>query len=299
MRRWIGMIAAGGTVALALAGCGNPAGVDGTLTDDWAALPEPAMFVPTAGTCHPSFQEVGTRRGYSPVDCTQPHEVETLHLGTVTDAAAGRDAPPAAGSAGRRAVRADCVKRVNKLLGGDRLTARIGLAVVFPSTAAWRGGARWYRCDVYERDSVDLKNAIQRSGSLRGVLDRPSELAHTCFRPTLVKDDLDRMVEITCTAKHRGEFAGIWSAPSGWSHTTVFKNSDQVHKACRGVIAAYAKIPNDGNIRYRVGSIYYPPSAADWKDGERGVQCFLWMNDRDLTRRMKGAGTGGFPINYA
>lgn len=297
MRRWIGAITMGGVLALAVAGCGNPAGVDGELTDEWAAVPEPVAFVPAAGTCHPEFEPIGYLREYQPVDCAQPHTTETLHLGTVTGAEADRPAPPVAGSTGRRALRGDCEKQVNEQLGGDWRTARIGLAVVLPSPDAWGGGARWYRCDVHEVRSIENGTPVERSGSLRGALDGESELALGCFRPKIVKDAVSEMEPVSCTTKHRSEFAGIWTAPDT-SYDAFTKNTDRAHKGCRGVVAKYAKIPNDGDIEFRVGTIYYHPNEAEWREGNRGVQCFLWVDDRDLTRSMKGAGTQGFPIRF-
>lgn len=295
MRRWIGRIAIGSVLALVVAGCGNPAGVDGELTDDWAAIPEPVTFVPESDTCHPRLERVGSLLAYQPVDCAKPHIAETLHLGTVTGADAHRDTPPLPGSPGRRAVRADCEKRVNERLGGDWRTARLGLSVVLPSASGWRGGARWYRCDVHEARSVEDNTPVRRSGSLRDVLRTPSELALGCFRPKIVDGSLEGMEAVPCTARHRSEFAGIWTAPD-LSYEEFVKDDERAHRGCRGVIARYTGIPNDGNLRYRVGSIYYYPNEEDWRDGHRGVQCFLWMDDRDLTRSMKGAGIRSFPI---
>ena len=41
---------AGMTLLIGLAGCGNPGGVDGELTDDWGTIAEPVGFVPVADT---------------------------------------------------------------------------------------------------------------------------------------------------------------------------------------------------------------------------------------------------------
>src|SRR5690349_25065413 len=52
------------TLAL-LAGCANPAGVDGDLTDGWAAIGVPFGFTPNAETCHLSnFATSGPRATY-------------------------------------------------------------------------------------------------------------------------------------------------------------------------------------------------------------------------------------------
>lgn len=295
MRRWIGTITLGGVLALTVAGCGNPAGVDGELTDDWATVPEPVAFVPAAGACHPHLVLVGSLAAYQPVDCTQPHATETLHLGTVTGADAARDTPPTAGTTRRRTLRAACEKQANEQLGGDWRTARLGLTVVLPSPDAWRGGARWYRCDVHEARSVEDSAPVRRTGSLRDVLRSPSELTLGCFRPKIVEEGVQGMEPVSCAVGHRSEFVGIWTAPDT-SYEAFLKDTERVHKGCRGVIAKYTGIPNDENIKFRVGTIYYHPDPEDWREGHRGVQCFLWMDDRDLTRSMKGAGIRSFPI---
>lgn len=295
MQRWIGTVMLGLSVTLVLAGCGNPAGVDGELTDEWGAIPQPAVFVPAAGVCHPKFEPIGYLRTYQPVDCAQQHTTETLYLGTVTGAEAGRDEPPGPGSPGLRALRADCEKRSNEYLGADWRTGRIGLAVVLPSPYGWRGGARWYRCDVNEVESIDNGSPVQRDGSLRGALEAPSNLAHGCFSPKVAKGAVSEMTAVACGAKHRSEFAGIWTGPDvGFAAFT--KDTGRVHRGCRGVVASYAKIPNDGDIEFRVGTIYYHPNEEEWREGNRGVQCFLWVDDRDLTRSMKGAGVRALPV---
>jgi hypothetical protein len=55
-------------------------------------------------------------------------------------------------------------------------------------------------------------------------------------------------------------------------------------------------VPDDANVQYRAGTIFYHPYEQEWKDGNRGVQCFLWVSDRSLTRSMKGAGSKALPI---
>ncbi|MEU8052609.1 septum formation family protein [Micromonospora haikouensis] len=294
MRRWWTAVAVSAGAALALAGCGTPAGLDGDLADDWRTMAAPTQFVPAAGTCHTVFADVGYLSGYNPVDCATSHRVETLHVGTLTGAAAELSAPPAAGSAGMKAVRAECDREVNKALGADWRAGRLFLSPVFPSRHAWSGGARWFRCDVSEVESVDDPSAVPRTGSLAGALKGASALAHRCFNPKIKKDDVQEMTPVACTRKHRVEFVGVYQAPD-ISFAQVDKNRMRIHKGCRTLIASYAKVPNNGDLEYRAGTIFYHPFEQEWKDGNRGVQCFLWV-DRDLTRSVKGVGTRGLPV---
>jgi hypothetical protein len=297
MRRWLTAVALGGVAAMALTGCAKPGGVDGNLTDDWAAIGEVKAFVPEAGTCHTHPQDIGFLSVYNPVDCGQPHRVETLHIGTFTGEDASRTTSPPAGSPTLHTAWKECTAKTNELVGGDWRGARLGLAVVLPSPQAWTGGARWFRCDVSETESVDDDSQVSRTGSLKGALSAPSDLALGCFSPKLVNDHVDEMTPVACTAKHRSEFAGVWDAPDT-TYDAFDKDDAHVQQGCLGVIAAFAKVPNDGDIRYRVGWISYNPRKEEWDAGDRGVQCFLWLSSRDLTRSLKGAGTKGLPINY-
>ena len=44
-------------------------------------------------------------------------------------------------------------------------------------------------------------------------------------------------------------------------------------------------MPNNSDLQYRAGTIFYHPYEQEWQNGNRGVQCFLWLDDRNLTRR--------------
>ncbi|MET8085749.1 septum formation family protein [Micromonospora sp. NPDC005237] len=295
MRRWLTAIAGGAVVALALTGCGAPAGVDRDLIDDWPAPVVAQQFVPAAGVCHHSSQQVGFLSGYNPMECAESHRVETLHVGTLTGPGTERGTPPPPGSVGMRAAQAGCETEVNKAVGADWRSGRLGLAVVLPSPAAWAGGARWYRCDVTEIASIDDTAVDLRTGSLRGALTGASPLAYRCFNPKLDKDKIEEMVAVSCTAKHHAEFVGIWQAPD-ISYAEFNRTTKRTHRACQSVTAKYAKVPDNSQLDFRAGTIYYQPYEQEWRNGNRGVQCFLWISDRDLTRSLKNAGTKGLPV---
>lgn len=295
MRRWWTAAALGVAAVLALAGCGAPGGVDRDLADDWPALPAAKAFVPEAGTCHATLQDVGYLSGYNPIDCAAGHRSETLHVGTLTGPDADRSTPPRAGSNGVRTARAECDRKVSTAVGADWRSGRLLLSVIFPSAQAWAGGARWFRCDVSEVTSLDDGSITLHSGSLRGALKRGSPLAFGCFNPKLAKDDIEEMRPVACTAKHHAEFVGVYQFPQV-SYAQFQSSSVRAHKACRSLIAKYAKVPDNSDMQYRAGTIIYHPLEEEWKDGNRGVQCFLWLSDRTLTRSVKGAGNKGLPI---
>jgi hypothetical protein len=297
VRRWLTSLVLTGLVVTALTGCGKPSGVDGDLLDDWPVPGEPTVFVPESDTCHPKFHEIGYLAAYQPVACDQAHMTETLHVGTFTGKHADRTTPPSAGSPAIRAAFSECDKKVRDALGGDWRIARLAMTVVLPSSFGWDGGARWFRCDVSEVESLDDRDLVDRSGSLKGALTSASDLNYGCFVPQLGRDDeLEAMKSVPCKEKHRSEFAGIWTAPDV-SYESFTKDSEATHRGCLGVIASYTNVPNDADIRYRVGSIYYYPRKEEWETGNRGVQCFLWLSNREVSKSLKGAGTAGLPIN--
>ncbi|GAA4680018.1 septum formation family protein [Phytohabitans rumicis] len=300
MRRWIAAMALGGAAALALSGCGNPAGVDGDLTDDWTAVAEPKSFVPPAEVCYSAdYAETAYLSSFSPVDCASSHRLETVFVGEFSGAAASRTTPPAKGSAEVRTAYAECDAKTKEYVGSDWRNGRLWLGVVVPSPQAWTGGARWFRCDVTEVANVeDNGDTSSRTGSIRDVLKAASPLSLTCYSVKLAKDSsIDTMPAAACNKAHNSEFAGVWNAPDT-TYPSKSAEWDRFHNECRKVIAKFAGVPNDGNLKYRTGVVSLPGSEAEWKDGNRGVRCYLWLSERTVNRSMKGAGTNGLPIQY-
>ncbi|MEV4483819.1 septum formation family protein [Micromonospora coxensis] len=295
MRRYGTTVIVGLLALLASTGCRAPAGLDADLVDDWPALAAPQRFVPAAGVCQRGTQHIGYLGGYQPVDCARPHRAETLHVGTLTGAHARPATPPASGSAARRAAHTECDRAVHRALGGDWRAGRLDLVVVLPSPEAWTGGARWFRCDLSEVRGLDAPGAVPRTGSLRGALTGDGDLRLRCFNPRMADGAVAAMVPVACTARHHAEFVGVWPA-EGVSHAQLNRGDERVHQGCLRLIARYTGVPDDRTMRFRAGSIFYHPRERQWRDGNRGVQCFLWLDDRTLTRSLKGAGARGLPL---
>jgi putative regulator of septum formation len=295
MRRWLTAVALG--AALALAGCTEPpAGTDGDLTDDWAALAQAEPFVPEVETCHPSAVDTGYLANYAPVDCGQSHVTQTVHVGTFSGAAAEAAEPVAVGTPEYQSAYGDCDRAAQKFLGGDWRGARLTLTMILSSPPAWQAGTRWYRCDVGEVRSIDDASLEARTASLKGALAKLSPLHHQCFNPKTAKQVIEEMTAVSCTRPHRSEFVGTFPAP-GTTYATFEKDSAAIHKGCRARVAAFAKVPNDSNLQYRVGTIFYQPSEFEFRSGNRSVQCFLWRDDQPLTRSVRGAGIRALPVS--
>lgn len=289
-----------GAVVLPLTGCGNPPGIDGELADDWAPVSAPVAFVPTAPTCHAAgYAEVGPMAAYETVECTASHRTETIHVGTHRGAAATAAAAPAEGSAGARAAYLECDAKAREYVGADWRLGRLWLGVVNPSPQAWSGGARWFRCDMTEVTTVeDDGETATRTGSLRGVLKKPSPVSLTCYAVKLDSSgSIDTMPPADCGKVHNAEFVGIWTAPGG-GYPKKDADWDRFHNECRKVIAKYVGVPADTNIRFRTGVVSLPGAEEQWELGNRGVRCYLWLNDRKLTRSLKGAGAKALPVQF-
>jgi hypothetical protein len=302
MRRWLSTLALTVAAGIALAGCGNPAGVDGALTDDWPALPEAGPFVPAAGVCHPgAFAETVALADHQPVECVSPHQVETVHVGTFADAAAGLPAPPARDSAEVSAAYTECDGKAREYVGDEWRHGRLWLGVALPTPVAWTAGARWFRCDLREMTDIEGRaRPASREASLRGALVESSPLRLTCYAVDLTGTGrIEKMSPAGCDQRHNGEFVGVWRAPADLGYPARAGEWARFYTECYNVLADYAQVPKDRNLRARAGVVVLPASEAEWRAGNRGVRCYLWINDAQFTRSAKGAGPAGLPVRRA
>ena len=285
-----------------LAGCGNPGGVDGNLTDAWAPIGAPTGFTPMADTCHlANFALVGSRASYEEVDCELKHRTETVHVGTYPSPAADADDPPAEGSAGAREAYRTCDLETTGYVGGPWRTARLWIGVTHPSATAWSGGSRWFRCDVLEISSIeDDGGLVQRLGSVEDALrEAASPLLLTCYAVKLdAKGAIDTMPGSTCAAKHNAEFVGVWDAGTRVTYPKTDAQWAAFHDGCRKLIATYVGVPDDADLQYRTGVVSLPGGEDVWALGDHGVRCYLWLEDSTLTSSLKGKGSTGLPIQY-
>jgi hypothetical protein len=290
------------SLVLALAGCGNPGGVDGNLTNGWEPIGTPVGFTPVADTCHlANFAVVGTRESYDEVDCELKHRTETVYVGTYEDPAAEAGAPPADGSAGAKAAYRTCDAQTTGFVGAPWRTGRFWIGVTHPSPAAWTGGARWFRCELLEISSIeDDGGLVLRTGSLKNALEgSASPLRLTCYGIQLGTDGaIDTMPAKSCAAEHNAEFVGVWTAPAGLSYPQQDDDWTKFHDGCRKLIASYVDVPDDADLQYRTGVVSLPGGEDVWALGDRGVRCYLWLDGVELTSSLKGKGTKSLPIQY-
>ncbi|MDG4766480.1 septum formation family protein [Solwaraspora sp. WMMD406] len=297
-RRWFGAVLTA-TILSTTAGCTGPARFgDGDLTNDWPAIDTVTSFVPDVGFCHTESGDVGSRADYDPVDCGRPHLVETVFVGTFAGVHAAGDTAPRPGSPERTAARGVCDQRVKGFLGDYWQAGRVRLQIVLPSAPAWAGGARWYRCDVGEMTSMADRTFVSRTSSLAGALGPDGPLRWGCFQPESVTDDgIGNLRPVACSQPHQSEFAGLY-VEDALSYDYFADNSVRVHERCRAVVAGFARLPVDGDLRFRFGTIYDYPFRDEWDEGNKTVRCLLWREDPPLVGTARNGGTAFLPIRF-
>jgi hypothetical protein len=243
--------------------------------------------------CHPAALAATGTTATGTVDCTAAHGAETVHSGELTVAEL-----PAAGTPAYTTAWTECDQRASAHLGDDWRTARLQLGVVLPAAAEWAGGARWFRCDVEEISLIGPDGrGVQRKGGLAGALEAPdAPLRLLCNRVHVdAKRKVVNVPPVPCAEKHNGEFVGVWAATKA-TYPTKTEDYLPLLDGCRERIAAYAGVPRDEWLKTRSDVIPVPASAAGWKAGDRGVRCYLYLNDRQVTGSLKGVGDRGLPV---
>lgn len=288
MRPGVSRVFAGATLAAAtLFAASACTSVD--LTNEWPAMAAPTGWEPKAGDCHEgAFAETSYRNAYNPVDCKFHHNYETVHVGTFTGDAADLGAPPEQDSTALGEAWADCDKKTTEYFGGEWRDGLIWIGVSVPSRGNWEGGARWYRCEA-AATRHGIGNLTDATLSIKGAAEL---MKRGCYQ--IPKDEDKDWSPVPCTAEHNAEFVGSFIATG--SYEDLGKNTDRVHRKCRSLIAKYVGVPDDGKMKYRTGNYYSYPAKSVWEAGDRGVRCYLWFNDRKLTKSLKGGGTKALPI---
>jgi hypothetical protein len=287
-RRWAAL---GCAVLLSLlAGCGLPAGVDGDLTDGWVMPSAPVQFRPVDGKCFDTVPTNTAAQLYEPLDCTQRHVSETFHVGDLTGRAAAVKTNDGDHLLPLRTANAECRKRADRFTGAPWRTGRLLVMAYVPSIDGWKGGARWFRCDLAEmswtRKGTDT---VERTGSLRGSLAGRAPLKLRCF-----DGSGGPLGSVSCSKPHDMEFAGLWTAPGEDREKVTGKAA--MGKGCYSVIARFTGVPDDNMIKYRVGWVSILPEKYLWEAGDRQVQCFLWSSEK-VQDSFAGAGPGRLPVD--
>ncbi|NUT33694.1 MAG: septum formation family protein [Hamadaea sp.] len=278
-----------GVVALAtvvaLGGC-SLLGTDGDLTDDWAAISAPKGFVPERACHGKSHFGPATVKEFAPVDCTTKHEAETLFVGEFSGSAASGSSVPKTDDDAVASAYDQCEEEVNKVLGYDWRDLRVDLRLVTPSSEAWKGGARWFACDVVELE--DLEDAEEKSIQV-GIQDRLKELPLGCFTATESGGELT-MKEVDCSTSHNSEYVGSFTPAANVVYPNTEAQWDVLHEGCDKAAAEYLGV-SASEFDKRYSEIAWATSKKYWEAGNNGVRCFLWLGKAKMTGTAKGKGT--------
>jgi Septum formation len=257
-----------------LAGCAKPAGVDGDLTNDWPAMGEAKAAVPEVGVCYDQAYDSTWSGPFDTVDCAGDHHVETTYVGEFTGADADASAPPSAGSDGRRSAFQACMTNTNDYLGGDFHAALVFLGLVLPSANAWKGGARWFRCDVVHYKDPDGDDEVT-TGSVRDGLTGAAALAFPCVNTT-EQDSAhigDISAPVSCAGAHSAEFAGVFTAPDAPWEPDAGKRSDIARLGCWEKVYSFVGSRHPSQL---IGLIWGNFQQDRWDLGDRGVRCYAY-----------------------
>lgn len=300
MRRFVRGAAVGaGVLVMLLAGCAKAGGVDGVLIDEWAVLPQAKQFQPEPGKCREAeTTDVVTLTTYKPIECAESHFTETLHVGTFTGEHASRPTAPTVGTPAMRFAFLECDAKVKEYLGADWRDGLLRIEVAVPGGSAWEGGARWFMCEAVELSATgESDTSVRRAASLKGALASTSPLLRSCY--TYVKANASAagvLTTIECTKAHNAEYAGAFVAPEGTFPKDANQRRELFLNGCYGVAAKFAAVPNDSNLKYRTGLVWYSPTEDEWDSGDRGARCYLWFA-KNVNRSMKGAGPNVLPAS--
>jgi hypothetical protein len=260
----------------------------------WQAIPVPQPYQPVDHGCYTLSPSAiwSTNKLTEPVACTDSHNVETYTVGTFTGADAERTTAPPDGGAERRRANEQCMTAATAYLGDEWHAGRVDVVLTTPKDNQWSGGGRWFRCDLVEWGVND--SVVARTTSLKGALTGSRPVALGCLKATEKDDDIEFGATVPCDQAHDAEYAGVYTAPDGPYPTDATARTKLRSDGCHAVVASFAGVPNDKDLKYRTGLIYGGLANERWTLGDRTVRCYIWPG-KPVSRSLKGAGPGVLP----
>jgi hypothetical protein len=274
MKRGGKLVAACAAVLMALAGCGStPAGVDKNLLDDWPALAQAITPEPATGTCYSTEYSESWSGDFDSrsVNCAEAHWTETTFVGKFTGTVAGREVPPLTASAELAEAFKSCTEKTKEFLGGDWQRAFVQLALTVPGKPAWKGGARWYRCELSGLSKDLNEDFVKLTGSAKGTLSSKGPLARGC---SLLQADSSNSIKsdeaVDCAKPHNAEFAGLYTV-----NASSYPSRDQLREkaisGCQQVFTSFLGIAPSKSHYF--GYTWHTISEEEWNLGVRTSIC--------------------------
>jgi hypothetical protein len=257
---------------------------DGHIGTEWAVFAEAKVPTPGTGVCRQgSDGQVGLDLAVFTADvitCRDYHLTETYHVGLFTGAAAEGAQPPALGDDGLAEAFQICQDAATSFLGDAWLRARVAIVPVPPTSAQWRGQARWFRCEMLEvSDASDT--IVPRMTSLRDGLRDSAPAALTCAKDAgRTAGTVDTVDFVDCATPHTVEFAGAQSRPAG-PYPGHEAASRVALKGCATLGARYLGLTESAlRARSDLAWLAIDASEQQWQEGDRSYRCFIGTADR-------------------
>ena len=249
----------------------------------------PAAVVPEVGACYAarSYSTFDlTADKHERVDCDAPHGLQAV---AVKDGS---------GESPNMAHQIEwCQQETTKFLGMNWLMTLARPAVSVPSTAAWRAGMRWYRCDVLTVDRM-FGRPTTRQGRLTGHED-PVRCLNWLPEHSLIS----AIGPATCDQAHYGELAGVGKVaiPESRDLQTL---ATWAKDECQTVVLAYLGVATmSPDLRLWFGEQSTPTVADDRTPlaligNYVYVPCMIGAADptRQFTGSLRGVAAGPLPF---
>lgn len=220
-----------------------------------------ASAAPRVGQCYATPDEVlaAPHDPTSPVDCSQPHTLETyavLHPEHRLDRAT------------MARMDQQCVQRIKPFLGGgDFAQTAVSVYYFTPAPAQRRDGDLWVRCDAGVVTDTAVTGARPVTGSLRGAFAHGvPEAYRRCLDGA--PDPTAPLPLVPCTGPHVAEQmpSGVDLGDLGDRYPGTEALTRRANERCARVVQA--QVPEAAR------SLVVVPTASMWRGGATTAQCW-------------------------
>lgn len=249
-----------------LAGCASDDAEEPPAEEETSAAPER----PEAGQCHDLTSEeiLESADTKKPVDCSEGHTSETVHVGTFKPAAQGEPSELTDDAANQKAS-ATCRGEAAQYLGTTEGALQLTQVEVFwfvPTLEEVDAGATWLRCDVVvlERENVLMKLPQSMKGALKG--EAGLEEYGLCGTTRPGDKNFQRVV---CSQEH------AWRAIStiGIGGGETYPGTAAVRGAGEEECESQARAAQGNSLEYDYGWEW--PTKDQWEAGQRYGLCWV------------------------
>lgn len=216
-----------------------------------------------------TIEDLSARTNNSPaVPCTSPHTAQTFEIATFPKSVGTDYQAPQVGAYAYRI----CAPAFESYLGAtDSLVLRIQLSWAWfgPTSAAWKRGARWFRCDVVGAPP-DQSSMTDIPANLQNLLiGFPPDQWLTCATGPV----FSTRSEVSCAKPHswRAITAVKLGQPSD-AYPGDHISEIRANAYCSDAVAVFLNYANTYEFGYTVFH------EAEWKAGNRRAVCWAKTN---------------------